>query len=153
MTSLSREKLRAIADRITVTDETTVYGRVNLNTASPAVLAALPGMTAAIAQDIVNYRESQPFTSIGDILLVPSVSRTVFSRVADYVTVRSFTYRIRAQGVLRNSRIQKRIEAVVVLQPVPEEEMGDTGETTTDSTQPQVPFIETKPRIVYWREW
>jgi hypothetical protein len=157
---LSREKVRASMDRLTTTDDTTLRGKVNINTAPAAVLAALPGMDVNVAQDIVNYRSSTPFTSIGDLLLLPSVTNNVFREVASYVTVRSFTYRIRAQGVLRNSRIQKYIEAVVVLQPVPMDESQTTGLTPTNasnagtnSTEPQIPFIETKPRIVYWREW
>ncbi len=159
---MSRDKVRLIADKITVTDDTTLRGRVNINTASPAVLAALPGMNPSIALDIVNYRESTEggFQTIGDILQVPSVTNAVFSRVADYITVRSFTFRIRAQGVVRGSRIRKHTEAVIVLYPIPtdEEMMAAGGEeaaqgTTTDSAEPQIPFIETKPSIVYWREW
>ena len=155
--------MRLIADKITISDDTTLRGKVNINTASPAVLAALPGMNPSIAMDIVNYRESTEggFQTIGDILQVSSVTNSVFSRVADYITVRSFTFRIRAQGVVRGSRIRKHIEAVIVLYPVPMDEEAltadgapdATADTTTDSAEPQIPFIETKPRIVYWREW
>ncbi|MCS6861825.1 MAG: helix-hairpin-helix domain-containing protein, partial [Abditibacteriales bacterium] len=152
---LSRDKVRLIADKITVTDDMLLHGKVNINTASPAVLAALPGMTPAIAMDIVNYRESTEggFQTIGDILNVPSVTNAVFSRVADYITVRSFTFRIRAQGIVRGSRVRKNIEAVIVLYPVPTEEMSADAEPAAESAEPRIPFIETKPRIVYWREW
>jgi competence ComEA-like helix-hairpin-helix protein len=160
---LSRDKVRAIADRLTISDDVTLRGRVNINTAPASVLAALPGMNAQIAEEIVNYRSSSPFTSVGDLLQISSVTNTVFSQVADSITVRSFTYRIRAQGVLPNSRIVKHIEAVVVLQPIPMDEQQANAQNPQNpqaaqnppqtSTEPQIPFIETRPRIVYWREW
>ena len=56
------DEFGSIANKITVTNGAYIEGRVNVNTASPAVLACLPGIsdTPDLAQTLVNYRETNP---------------------------------------------------------------------------------------------
>ncbi len=49
-----------IATNLTTTSGSYFYGRVNVNTASAAVLTCLLGDDPAAAQQLVNYRASQP---------------------------------------------------------------------------------------------
>lgn len=102
--------------------------RININTAPYEVLMTLPGMTEALAQEIMTYRESNlgPFTSRADLLQVNGMTEEVFRELIDYVTVQSYQFRIVAEGQEGETRL--RIETVV-----------DVGQDP--------------PRILYWREW
>jgi DNA uptake protein ComE-like DNA-binding protein len=59
---MTTDEFGAIANKITVTNGAYIQGRVNVNTASAAVLACLPGIsdTPDLAQTLVNYRQSNP---------------------------------------------------------------------------------------------
>jgi DNA uptake protein ComE-like DNA-binding protein len=102
-----------------------IEGAVNLNTAPPEVLMSLPQMTEQVAQAIVDYRQSTPFLSRGDLLIVPgtggtaggsssgttggntagsrttgqyAVSQQLFNAIVERVTVVSDSYTVRVLG-------------------------------------------------------
>ncbi|MFQ6034703.1 MAG: type II secretion system protein GspK [Sedimentisphaerales bacterium] len=86
-----------IADRITVSDEEKIPGRVNINTASEQVLAALLGggdAAVSTAQDIIAYRESLMYgmQSIAELLQVVSIND--FKKIASFITTRSDVFTI-----------------------------------------------------------
>jgi DNA uptake protein ComE-like DNA-binding protein len=56
------DEFGAIANKITVTNGAYIEGRINVNTASAAVLACLPGIsdTPDLAQTLINYRQTNP---------------------------------------------------------------------------------------------
>jgi DNA uptake protein ComE-like DNA-binding protein len=56
------DEFPALANKITVTNGTYIEGRININTASPDVLACLPGIsdTPDLAQTLVSYRQMNP---------------------------------------------------------------------------------------------
>ena len=85
-----------VADRITVTDNPRIFGRININTAPAAVLETLPDMTAAMARSIVTYRSILPagYASIAELLSCPGMTVALFGRIAPWITVRSdaFTF-------------------------------------------------------------
>jgi len=90
----------AIADKITVSNSQKLEGRVNINTASSVVLAALLGggdAGAQLAEQIVGYREEQllGLESIADILQFEGMSINTFKKIANYITVRSNVYTVR----------------------------------------------------------
>ena len=61
---------------------------VNLNTATAAALAQLPGIGEVIAARILRHREiSGPFRSVNELLVVRGISRKKLEALRPYVTV------------------------------------------------------------------
>ncbi len=50
-----------------------VEGVVNINTATPQELTMLPGIGKAKAEQIVQYRQAKPFTSVDDLKNIPGL--------------------------------------------------------------------------------
>jgi len=129
--NLPREKVVQIYDRLTTSQGETRAGLINVNTAPWEVLAALPGMDAAIAQALVAYRETeQPFGQVGEILLVEQVTPAAFMRAADLLTVRSSVFRIVSSGQLEDG-VTHTISSILQTEP-------DGDQMIT--------------RVLYWRE-
>jgi len=108
-------RLRQWADAITVTDEPVLPGLINLNTASPEVLATLPGLSEDDVMQIGLLRSAgvAPFQTVGDLFNLPGMSESKFREVVDKVTTRSFQFTVHAKGKLASGRAQKEIEAVL----------------------------------------
>ena len=103
---------KEIADHVTMEDPTELTGPVNLNTANAEVLLCLPGMTRALAQAVVAHRRANGyFQSPAHLLDVAGFNRSLIQQIAPRVTVRSDTYRIRAEGAVGRSR--QALEVVV----------------------------------------
>ena len=61
---------------------------VNINTASPDEIDALPGVTTPAAQRVIEYREQNgPFLNIEDIINVQGIGAGTFERIKDQITV------------------------------------------------------------------
>lgn len=112
---VSEDLLMDIADDLTVSDDEQP-GAVNINTASPEVLACLPGMTDELAQAIVSYRKSAGFfANIAWLLKVDGITRDIFKQIAPRVCVRSQTFRILSEGKVTSSGARKRLQVIVRL--------------------------------------
>jgi phosphatidylserine/phosphatidylglycerophosphate/cardiolipin synthase-like enzyme len=61
-------------------------GLVNLNTATQQELAALPGVGAKLAEQIILARQKQPFTSWEDVEKVPGYKANLKQKLVDKVT-------------------------------------------------------------------
>jgi len=62
--------------------------KININTASAAELAALPGIGPQLAQRIIDHREQHgPFTDIRQITQVSGIGDKIFERIKDRITV------------------------------------------------------------------
>ena len=107
--------LMDIADDITVADSTAAQaGLINVNTASLAVLACLPGVDRDLAQAIISYRQSSGFLpNIAWLLKVPGMNQDIFKQVAPLVTARSETFRILSEGKVTSTGARQRIQAIV----------------------------------------
>ena len=63
-------------------------GKININTASAALLDTLPGVGPVLAQRIVDYRESvAPFTQIYELEYVEGIGMGILLKIEDLITV------------------------------------------------------------------
>ncbi|HSW01487.1 MAG TPA: type II secretion system protein GspK [Sedimentisphaerales bacterium] len=107
-----------IADRITITGEKRIPGRVNINTASAEVLMTLVGrddQAEQIARSIVADRAGLPygFTSVAELLNQPSMTVERFKNVVELVAVRSDVFTIQCLATADVTGATFRIEGVV----------------------------------------
>jgi DNA uptake protein ComE-like DNA-binding protein len=112
---LTFDEFRLAVDELTLEDEETVAGRVNINTAPKEVLASLPGMTDPLAERIVERRSSDigSFETIADLATVEAMSRETFAGLLPYVSVRSTVFEALAVGYLPGSQAFASVEAYI----------------------------------------
>jgi DNA uptake protein ComE-like DNA-binding protein len=121
---LDLQTFASIADKITIDDSEKLPGKVNINTASEIVLAALMGggdSAEETAQNIIAYRETllYGFESIGELLDVPSMTINTFKNIADLITTRSDVYSIRCVATAnRNGKEGAKVETEAVVDRV-----------------------------------
>ncbi len=121
---LDVQTFSSIADKITVDDSDNIPGKVNVNTASEIVLAALMGggdSAEQIAQEIISYRETLLYgiESIGELLDVPSMRINTFKNIVDLITTRSDVYSIRCVATAdRNGPNGAKLETEAVVDRV-----------------------------------
>ncbi|HID08203.1 MAG TPA: hypothetical protein EYP10_13775 [Armatimonadetes bacterium] len=156
---LSTDKARMILDRVTVWDEPVRYGVVNVNTAPAEVLMCIPGMTEAVLNDIISFRESNgAFESLGQLLELPSMDEATFGHIIDRIAIRSQVFRITAIGWVPSSGARHVIECIIERippQPVEEGEVGEGGTTYASVEQSNATGAQANtPTFVvrYWRE-
>jgi hypothetical protein len=92
---IGKAELALVLDRCTTTNLTNLVGLVNLNTASATVLAALPGLNAALADAIVAARTglNPDAQKIAAWLYEDGIlNADTFKQVAPYLTTRSYQF-------------------------------------------------------------
>jgi hypothetical protein len=104
-----------LLDVATVSQQTTLPGLVNVNTAPKEVLAALPGLDEEIAQSIDEYRTQggNDFSSVAWLLDVEAVGQARFLQLLPVTTARSFQYRVDAVGVAGARNVFRRLSVVL----------------------------------------
>lgn len=121
------DEFKSIVDKITVSDEDTIPGLVNVNTAPQEILSLLPGMDENKAQAVVNRREGSdqvqsvgdeseegnPFTNIGQLLDVEGIDEDTFKQISGYVTYRSYAFTVEASGIDPNEKTIASCKAVI----------------------------------------
>lgn len=85
-------------DYIVLTPEPYTWGRININTASKEVLEGLRGIGPSLADNIISYRQGNPFNQIEEITAVSGIGESTFKPIANLITVRSDVYRIIVQA-------------------------------------------------------
>jgi len=124
-TGLKSEEFAQLADRLTTSDEETLPGLVNVNTASKEVLLCLPGFQEKDADAMLSYRDgNEQLSSIAWVTEVLDQEKA--TAIGSYITVRSYQYSADIVCLSGNGRAYKRYKAVF-----------DTQKGT--------------PRIVYWK--
>ena len=69
------------------TEENTTNSKINLNTATKEQLMTLSGIGEAKAEDIIKYREKEPFKSIEDIKKVSGIGDSLFAKIKENITI------------------------------------------------------------------
>jgi DNA uptake protein ComE-like DNA-binding protein len=128
---ISIDDMRQIVDRVSISDDEVLQGKVNINTAPLEILAMLPGLDEEKAQAIINKRtapegqesavtapqqnaqESGPFAGLGQLLDVEGIDEATFRNLVDHVTYRSHAYRIESEGRSSDGKIVQNCVAVV----------------------------------------
>lgn len=62
-------------------------GLININTASKSELKELDGIGDTLADNIINYRKKNKFTSIEDILNVDGIGQAKFDKIKEYICI------------------------------------------------------------------
>lgn len=122
------QEFSRIVDKITTTDDSTIAGLININTAPMEILALLPGMDHQKAQAIITRRDENPeeqnnsenpvtgnpFTNLADLLDIEEIDNQTFREVINWVTYRSHGYRIKSSGIDPSGKITAICEGIVV---------------------------------------
>ena len=112
------ETFGQIADKITISGETKVLGKVNLNTAPQEVLVALFGGVDSgeqLAHTVMANRASlmSGFQSIADLLDQQGMTLAKFKTIAEQITVRSDVFTIRCYATADTSGARVQTDCVV----------------------------------------
>lgn len=84
---------------LTVEEDERLPGKININTASRAVLETVPGMRPEMAEAILSHRAAQgQFIGVGQLYRSNVLREKQFERVAGFLTVRSNVFRIVSEG-------------------------------------------------------
>lgn len=98
----------AYFDAVTTTDSPIVTGRIDINSAPAAVLAAVPGLDRETAERIVLRRRSMEPTvrrSITWPLVEQLVTPEQFAAMADFVTIRSMVWRVVVEAGVASGKV------------------------------------------------
>jgi DNA uptake protein ComE-like DNA-binding protein len=87
-----------------------IVGRVNLNTASQAVLQMVPGMPSSAISTIVS-QQSTGFQTLGALATSAGLTAAQVANLADYFTIGSDTWIVRAYG--QSGKVGTALEVVV----------------------------------------
>ncbi len=105
----------SIVDKITVSDENVVQGKVNINTAPEYVLQALFEGDEQAAYDVVAYRESLGvgITSLAELQGLESVDAELIRKIIGSLTTRSNVYTVHSIAKANATGVTRKLETVV----------------------------------------
>jgi len=112
---LDLETFKSIVDRITVTDDSTIAGKVNINTASEKVLKILFDGETSLVEEVVRRREKEEngLTSLSELFDMKGMNVNKFKKVADHVCFRSSVYFVRCKARANATQMQYYCEAII----------------------------------------
>jgi DNA uptake protein ComE-like DNA-binding protein len=112
---INRNKLRQIIDRISISDEEQLPGRINLNTAPREVLVCLLQENEQLVDDIINYRQSSdgPFETLGDLFEIEGMSNNLFGQISGSISTKSSVFSAKSIGYIEISKAYKEIFAII----------------------------------------
>jgi type II secretory pathway component PulK len=114
---LTSDEFALVYSDLTATTNAFTVGRVNINTAPVEVLACLPGMDLATAQQIVSYRESSAvdYYSTGWIVDALGSNHPALQELAvgDYITAHSYQFTADLAAVGPYGRGYRRMRYVI----------------------------------------
>ncbi len=113
--------LPLLLDGITTYQQQELPARINVNTASATVLAALPGLTSADVQSIVDNQPNYSSGSAPDtiyqttawLITLANLTPSKLQTLEPYITARSQVYRVQVVGSFDSGGPTARVEAVI----------------------------------------
>jgi len=119
---VTAEDLESIMDLLTtgyhLNKDGFVYGRINVNTASKAVLTTIGHLTDSEIEGIISVRsrlDAQGSKTIAWLVTQNVLKAEKFAKVACLFTARSYQFMIESLGYADRQAIQARIQAVMEL--------------------------------------
>ncbi len=94
---LNAQDAKVILNVATITNETTVTGKINLNTAPDFVLRSIPEITEDQVQGIISQQGS--FEELGDLTDIAGFSTNILTTIGDTFTLSCQTFIVRLQGI------------------------------------------------------
>jgi DNA uptake protein ComE-like DNA-binding protein len=94
---MTADEFATIADQITTVTNSIIDGRININTANPAVLYCIPGISNYVDQ-VVSYRQANPdkLTSIAWVIdatgLTGNDATTLATQIGNRITTKSYQF-------------------------------------------------------------
>ncbi len=87
-------------------------GKININAASSQMLMSLPQMTEDLVKEISEYRKTQDFRSLNDLITI--VGADVYNAMAPYIGInKSGFYTIKSVGRVEGSKTRHCVKALV----------------------------------------
>lgn len=108
---LSNADITAVLNALTVTAETTVSGKMNLNTVTEPVLRTIPDLTDDQIQSILSRQPT--FAELGDLATLSGFTPQNVQTFADRFTVSASSFLVRVEG--RRGSATVHLEAVVTV--------------------------------------
>ncbi|MBX3117532.1 MAG: general secretion pathway protein GspK [Fimbriimonadaceae bacterium] len=106
--NVTTQTVGPILDNLTVSTEQEFGGKINLNTASEAVLNSIPAFTPDISQAIIQ-RQDAGMTTLGEIAAIPGMTVDILRQSVDLFTINSRTFLIRVIGTYGSSQSIKEV--------------------------------------------
>lgn len=75
------------SEEVDIENVSSMDSKVNINTATKAELTSLNGIGDATAEKIINYRKTNPFKEIEDLLNVPGIGKSKFENIKDDICI------------------------------------------------------------------
>ena len=115
---LLQEQLPLLMDALTVTEQTEVQGRLNINQARPEVLAGIPGIPEDLPARIVSTRaglsnDTAQLSTTGWLLIQGLVDLETMRLLDGFITTRGDVFSMQVVGYADGGGPVARIEAVV----------------------------------------
>ena len=109
------QTFKDIADKITVTDDQWIKGRLNVNTASREVLRIFFEDDTDLADNIVDARHQRavPMISVADVMDISGMGIDKFKKYAEMLTTRSDIYLVSSKAKTVGLGLKFRTEAVI----------------------------------------
>ncbi|MFZ4508337.1 MAG: general secretion pathway protein GspK [Fimbriimonas sp.] len=105
--SNARNVQTAMLDRLTTSAAAQVEGKINLNTATEAVLNSLPGMTPDVATAILSRQTSGGFTKLSDVLDVPGLTGQVLQQTVGAFSTQGQRFSVRIEATVGGRTIYR----------------------------------------------
>lgn len=111
---LDLQTFAQIADKITITDDEKITGRININTASKRVITALLEGDVKSAEKILNHRNSSgAMISIAELLSIKDFKIDTFKKIANNISTRTNVFSVRTEVVSKVTSAEFQSQAVL----------------------------------------